>query len=359
MFSCYDCCAVKYRPQSGGIQHERSSGNAAADAAGRHLEPRPGAFPGRVRSRLHHRDLPRELLPGRGPSRGRRGRRGKPHRIGAGHRREGPGREPERASPVARVLRRRAHAADHVRLDPHRSLRRRGDDRRRPDDPRDDASGEGQGPAQRAGGRSLRGRALRAPARGRGRPHEVRTELEQPTAEREARTRQRGHADRGPRPGQGVAMKVLGISGSLRRESHNRKLLLAAREFLPAGVELELWDGLKAVPPYDEDDDGDLAPAAVAQLRAAIAGADAILFATPEYNASVPGQLKNAVDWASRPRGKAALLNKPVVVVGASTGMYGAVWAQAELRKALGTAGARVVDAEVAIGRARTQFDGE
>jgi len=154
-------------------------------------------------------------------------------------------------------------------------------------------------------------------------------------------------------------MKVLGISGSLRRDSHNRKLLLAAGELLPEGAELELWDGLKAIPPYDEDDDGDMAPAEVARLRAAIAGADALLFATPEYNASIPGQLKNAVDWASRPRGKAALANKPVAVVGASMGAFGAVWAQAELRKVLSTAGARVVEGEVALGHSHERFDAE
>jgi len=152
-------------------------------------------------------------------------------------------------------------------------------------------------------------------------------------------------------------MKVLGISGSLRRDSHNRKLLLAASELMPDGVELELWEGLKAIPPYDEDDDGAEAPAEVARLRAAIAGADALLFATPEYNGSIPGQLKNAVDWASRPRGEAALLNKPVAVVGASTGAFGAVWAQAELRKVLGTAGARVVEGEVALGHSDDRFD--
>src|ERR671937_2995858 len=107
-------------------------------------------------------------------------------------------------------------------------------------------------------------------------------------------------------------MKVLAISGSLRRDSYNTRLLHSAAELLPEGVELEVWDGLKAVPPYDEDDDVEPAPAAVADLRAAIAGADAVLFATPEYNSSIPGQLKNALDWASRPKGAAALLNKTV-----------------------------------------------
>src|SRR5437763_15782132 len=144
-------------------------------------------------------------------------------------------------------------------------------------------------------------------------------------------------------------MNVLGISGSLRRDSHNTALLRAAAELLPEGVELELWDGLKTVPPYDEDDDLESAPAAVAERRAAIAGADAILFATPEYNHSIPGQLKNALDWASRPLATNPLRNKPAAVVGASTGAFGAVWAQAELRKVLSATGARVVDAEVAL----------
>jgi chromate reductase len=98
-------------------------------------------------------------------------------------------------------------------------------------------------------------------------------------------------------------VRVLGISGSLRRDSHNRRLLLEAAELLPAGVELELYDELKALPPYDEDDEGEEAGPTVERLRDAVAGADAILVATPEYNASIPGQLKNAIDWASRPRG--------------------------------------------------------
>jgi chromate reductase, NAD(P)H dehydrogenase (quinone) len=153
-------------------------------------------------------------------------------------------------------------------------------------------------------------------------------------------------------------MKVLGISGSLRRDSYNRKLLLNAAELLPAGAELELFDGLKDVPPFDEDDE-QTEPAAVARLRAAVAGSDALLIATPEYNSSIPGQLKNAVDWASRPTATSVLRNKPVAVVGASTGAFGAVWAQAELRKVLGAAGARVVEGDVAVGHANERFDSE
>ena len=152
-------------------------------------------------------------------------------------------------------------------------------------------------------------------------------------------------------------MKVLGISGSLRRDSHNTNLLRSAAETAGDEVEFELWDGLKAVPPYDEDDDTDEAPAAVARLRAAIAGADAVLFATPEYNSSVPGHLKNALDWASRPLATNPLRNKPVAVVGASTGAFGAVWAQAELRKVLAAIGARVLEDELAVGQAATRFD--
>ena len=154
-------------------------------------------------------------------------------------------------------------------------------------------------------------------------------------------------------------MKVLGISGSLRRDSYNRKLLVNAAELLPAGAEFELYEALKDVPPFDEDDEQP-APAAVARLRAAVVGADALLIATPEYNSSIPGQLKNAIDWASRPTPATSVLrNKPVAVVGASTGAFGAVWAQAELRKVLGAAGARVVEGDVAVGHAHERFDSE
>ncbi len=155
-------------------------------------------------------------------------------------------------------------------------------------------------------------------------------------------------------------MRVLGISGSLRRDSHNTALLRAAGELVEEqATEFEVFDGLKAIPPYDEDDDVDGGPVAVAAFRRAIAEADAILFATPEYNFSVPGQLKNAIDWASRPLATNVLRNKPVAVVGASIGAFGAVWAQAELRKVLSTAGARVVEGEVAVGHAHERFDEE
>ena len=92
-------------------------------------------------------------------------------------------------------------------------------------------------------------------------------------------------------------------------------------------------------------------------MRSAVAGADAVLFATPEYNSSIPGQLKNGLDWVSRPLATNALRNKPVAVVGASAGAFGAVWAQAELRKVLAAIGARVFEGEVAVGHAPTRFD--
>ncbi|HWI95256.1 MAG TPA: NAD(P)H-dependent oxidoreductase [Solirubrobacterales bacterium] len=154
-------------------------------------------------------------------------------------------------------------------------------------------------------------------------------------------------------------MRVLGISGSLRSGSLNSALLRAAAERLPAGAELVEYERLAEVPPYDEDVELEATPAVVEELRQAVREADAVLIATPEYNHSVPGQLKNALDWVSRPAGQSALNGKPAAVVGASTGMFGAVWAQAELRKVLGALGGRVVEAELPIGHAKELLDGD
>jgi chromate reductase len=151
-------------------------------------------------------------------------------------------------------------------------------------------------------------------------------------------------------------MRVLGISGSLRRASYNAQLLRAAAAELPPGASFALFDELAVVPPYSEDLDGDPAPPGAAALRAAIAGADALVIATPEYNSSVPGQLKNALDWASRPLVASVLRGKPVAVVGASSGVFGAIWAQAEVRKVLGAIGARVLDDELPVGQAHEAF---
>jgi len=154
-------------------------------------------------------------------------------------------------------------------------------------------------------------------------------------------------------------MRVLGISGSTRAGSFNTRLLGAAADVLPEDAELVLLDGslIKAIPAFDEDDEVTLADhPAIRTLRQTIDQADAILFATPEYNGSIPGALKNALDWVSRPATSNPLRGKPVAVVGASTGLFGAVWAQAELRKVLQTIGAKVVDRELPLMQAHDQF---
>ena len=153
-------------------------------------------------------------------------------------------------------------------------------------------------------------------------------------------------------------MRILGISGSLRRGSHNRKLLRAAAAALPPGVDLVEWDGLADLPAFDEDQEKTPAEPVRAFLDL-IASADALLIATPEYNASLPGALKNALDWASRPFPSSVLRCKPSAVIGASTGPFGAVWAQAELRKVLGAIGARVIDRELPVGLADDAFTAE
>jgi chromate reductase, NAD(P)H dehydrogenase (quinone) len=154
-------------------------------------------------------------------------------------------------------------------------------------------------------------------------------------------------------------MRILAVSGSLREDSFNTSLLRAALEAAPEGVELELWEGIGELPFYDQDLEGDGVPESVRRLREDWAAADAILFATPEYNGSVPGGLKNAIDWASRPRQDAVLRNKTVAVVGASTGQFGALWAQQDLKRILSVAGARVVGTEIPVGRAEERFDSE
>jgi len=150
-------------------------------------------------------------------------------------------------------------------------------------------------------------------------------------------------------------MRILGISGSLRRGSHNRRLLRAAGALLPPGASLVEWDGLAAIPAFDEDLET-TPPETVRELFAAIEDADALLIATPEYNASLPGALKNAIDWASRPFPDNVLRNKPTAVIGASTGLFGAVWAQAEVRKTMKASGAHVLDSELPVGMADYAF---
>ncbi len=154
-------------------------------------------------------------------------------------------------------------------------------------------------------------------------------------------------------------MKVLAVSGSLRRNSHNTQLLRAAVELAPEEVEVVLWDGMRDLPLYDQDLEAGQLPDSVRRLREEWDAADAILFATPEYNGSVPGVLKNAIDWASRPVRESALTNKTVAVIGASPGQFGAMWAQADLRKILGVAGARVVGDELPVARVHEKLDAD
>ena len=146
-------------------------------------------------------------------------------------------------------------------------------------------------------------------------------------------------------------MRILAISGSFRIGSHNTALARTAAALAPAGVEVELYEGLEAVPAFSQDREAVL-PAPVQDLNRRIREADALLIATPEYNGSAPGALKNALDWASRPHGEAPLVGKPAAVVGASTTAFGAQWAQEQIRRALTLSGAMVIDAELAVGRA-------
>ena len=152
-------------------------------------------------------------------------------------------------------------------------------------------------------------------------------------------------------------IKVLVLLGSLRAASINRQLAELALESAPDGVAVTIYEGLGELPFYNEDLDTDAAPAAVAALRAAAAAADAALVVTPEYNGSIPGVLKNAIDWLWRPFGNGALKDKPLAVIGAALGRYGGVWAHDETRKSFGIAGPRVVDS-VKLSLQTTTFDG-
>src|ERR1700733_6540859 len=156
-------------------------------------------------------------------------------------------------------------------------------------------------------------------------------------------------------------MRILGISGSLRAASYNTGLLRAAPSVAPDDVSIDIYEDLEPLPPFNEDRE-DAPPAEVERLRAAFEGADAVLFATPEYNTTMPGQVKQVIDWASPPpRPDSALWGKPVAVIGASMTDYGAMWAQDHLRKALGIAGARVLETELPVAKAQDLFsaDGE
>ena len=137
---------------------------------------------------------------------------------------------------------------------------------------------------------------------------------------------------------------ILTLVGSLRAASVNRQLAELATQVAPPRVHVVLYEGLEELPFYNEDLDTPEPPPAVAALRAAAAAADAALVVTPEYNGTIPGVLKNAIDWLSRPFGASALQGKPLAVIGAALGRYGGAWAHDETRKSFGIAGPRILE---------------
>jgi NAD(P)H-dependent FMN reductase len=138
--------------------------------------------------------------------------------------------------------------------------------------------------------------------------------------------------------------RVAVLVGSLRAESVNRRIAESLRDHAPAGVELEIIDGLGALPFYNEDIDGPNAPAEAVALRARVAAAHRVLAVTPEYNGTMPAVLNNAIDWLSRPYGKGAIAGKPFAVVGATPTPYGGKWAHDDARRSARIAGAVVLD---------------
>jgi chromate reductase len=154
-------------------------------------------------------------------------------------------------------------------------------------------------------------------------------------------------------------VRILGFAGSLRAGSYNRALLRAAQEVAPAGMTIETYD-LAPIPLYNADVEARGFPEPVVAFKAAIGAADAILIATPEYNHGVPGVLKNAIDWASRPARESPLGGKPAAIMGASPGMIGSARAQVQLRQAFTFTNTPVMMLpEIIVGRAKEKFDAE
>lgn len=151
-------------------------------------------------------------------------------------------------------------------------------------------------------------------------------------------------------------MKVLAISGSLRQEALSTRLVNAAEDLAPEGVEISRFEGLEDVPNFNQDLESEV-PGIVEDLRSQIDAADALLIVTPEYNASMPGGLKNAIDWASRPHGSSALAGKPAAVLSSSPMPFGAIWANQQVRKAFTITGTPTVEREVAIGKIDEKID--
>ena len=146
-------------------------------------------------------------------------------------------------------------------------------------------------------------------------------------------------------------MKVLAIHGSLRKDSFSSRLARVAADLAPEGVEVELYDGLDSIPGFNQDLEPDRVPAGVQDLNEKLKASDAVLIVTPEYNASAPGALKNAIDWGSRPHGDSALAGLPAAIISASPMPFGAIWAGQQIRKAFTITGSPTVEREVAIGK--------
>ncbi|MFE0020328.1 NADPH-dependent FMN reductase [Amycolatopsis sp. NPDC059021] len=151
---------------------------------------------------------------------------------------------------------------------------------------------------------------------------------------------------------------ILGISGSLRTRSHNTSLLRAAYRLAGPGERVELWNGLETIPPFNEDHEHDPGPA-VGAMRERVTRCDAVLIATPEYNTSIPGQLKNALDWLSRPTGRGVLAGKPVAVISASPSAYGARWSQETVHRVLDACGATVIGDPLCVAHCDRVFTAE
>ncbi|HZR45315.1 MAG TPA: NADPH-dependent FMN reductase [Candidatus Manganitrophaceae bacterium] len=155
-------------------------------------------------------------------------------------------------------------------------------------------------------------------------------------------------------------LKIFGIAGSLRKGSFNRALLNAAIDVAPKGVAIRVFDRLAEIPPFNADVEAAGDPEPVAALKSAIRGADALLIASPEYNYGIPGVLKNAIDWASRPPDSSVLKNKPAAIMGATPGMTGTARAQLALRQAfLFTQTFAILQPEVLVARAQEKIDPE
>ena len=153
-------------------------------------------------------------------------------------------------------------------------------------------------------------------------------------------------------------VRILGIAGSLRRQSYNRALLRAATQLAPEGATIDVFE-IDGIPPFSEDDEQN-PPEKVVELKRRLREADAVLFVTPEYNYSVPGVLKNAIDWASRPYGDSAWSRKPAAIMGASVGALGTARAQYHLRQVMVFLDMFPVNQpEVMIGNAHQRFDAE